>query len=284
VAIELVLADLQCPVCATPLHVATGAVHCQRGHDFDLARQGYLNLGTGRRPETADTASMVAARERFVGSGHFAPIVERLQSVVTEHDPADSPGLVVDLAGGTGYYLARVLDALPRRLGLCIDLSAPALRRAARAHPRAAALGGDVWQRLALVDHCAAVVLSVFGPRNIPETQRVLVRGGILVVVTPNPTHLAELVEPLGMVTVDERKPERLAAALADFDECAQHDVTFRMALTHADVTDVVAMGPSARHLAPVDLTELVATLADPIQVTGSVQVAAYRRMSRTPG
>jgi hypothetical protein len=40
--------------------------------------------------------------------------------------PGDRPGQ------GTGYYLAQTLDALPHRHGVCVYLSAPALRRGHR--------------------------------------------------------------------------------------------------------------------------------------------------------
>ena len=45
-----------------------------------------------------------------------------------------------------------VLAALPDAVGLALDVSKPALRRAARAHPRAAAALADTWQRLPLAD------------------------------------------------------------------------------------------------------------------------------------
>jgi 23S rRNA (guanine745-N1)-methyltransferase len=77
---------------------------------------------------------MVAARDCFLGRGHYHPLAAAVRSLAAQHDPGP-PGLVVDLAGGTGYYLAYILDALPRRHGLCIDLSVPALQRAARACP-----------------------------------------------------------------------------------------------------------------------------------------------------
>ena len=110
-------------------------------------------------------------------------------------DPAAAgPGVVLDLAGGTGYYLAAVLATLPGRTGICLDLSKPALRKAARAHSRAVAVGSDVWRRFPLADRSAAVVLSVFGPRNMAETIRVLDPAGIFLLVTPDSQHLAGLV------------------------------------------------------------------------------------------
>ena len=54
----------------------------------------------------------------------------------------------------------------PDAVGLALDVSKPALRRAARAHPRAAAALADTWQRLPLADASTAVLLNVFAPRN----------------------------------------------------------------------------------------------------------------------
>jgi 23S rRNA (guanine745-N1)-methyltransferase len=109
----------------------------------------------------------------------------------------------------TGYYLAETLNALPGRPGLCIDLSVPALRRASRAHPRAAALAANIWQRLPLAAHSAAVVLSVFGPRNAAEIDRVLTADGALIIAAPGAGHLRELLRPLGMIGIDPGKPRR---------------------------------------------------------------------------
>jgi 23S rRNA (guanine745-N1)-methyltransferase len=163
-ALAAVVAYLRCPACAGPLHLGRSRLACGRGHSFDIACHGYANLTAGR------------------------------------HDPG-LPGLVVDLAGGTGHYLAGVLDALPHRHGVCLDLSVPALRRAARAHPRAAALGADVWQPLPFADRSAALVVSIFGPRNAAETGRVLAPDGTLIIAAPGPRHLGEL-RPF-TVTVD---------------------------------------------------------------------------------
>ena len=89
-------------------------------------------------------------------------------------------------------------------------MAKPAARRAARAHPRAGAAVCDVWRGLPLADACADVVLDVFAPRNGAEFRRVLRPGGRLVVVTPTPAHLAELVPLLGLIGVD---PDKDAAA-----------------------------------------------------------------------
>jgi 23S rRNA (guanine745-N1)-methyltransferase len=268
---------VRCPVCSGRVRLGTDQVSCGRGHSFNIARQGYVSLVGGEGgPGTGDSAAMVMARDRFLGGGHYQPVAEAIAGLAARLDPG-GPGLVLDLAGGTGYYLAAVLDALTGRLGACVDLSAPALRRAARAHPRAAALGADAWRPLPLDDGCAAVVLSVFGPRNPAEIRRVLARrtgtAGALIVCTPGASHLREARAALGLIGIDERKGERLADAFGGYAVSAVAPVRYELRLGHAELTDLVAMGPNARHTAAAALAERVAALPDPFPVTVDVTV-----------
>ena len=272
------LAALRCPVCDRPLAARGNALRCPHGHSYDIARQGYISLDTGGgRPHQADTAGMIAARDSFLGQRHYAPIADAVSGLAHRLGPAAGPGIVLDLAGGTGYYLAAVLAALPGRAGICLDLSKPALRRAARAHPRAIAVGSDVWRRFPLAGQSAAIVLSVFGPRNPAETIRVLGPAGIFLLVTPGPQHLAELVGPLGMLSVDAAKPERVATATAGLRQIAAEPLSYPVRLGHAAVHDLVSMGPSAYHITPAQLRERIAALPDPLTVTVAVTVCAYR-------
>ncbi|MFD1214791.1 putative RNA methyltransferase, partial [Arthrobacter sp. GCM10027362] len=74
---------LLCPVCAADMlpngqRVAEG-IRCTQGHRFDGARQGYINLLTGRGTSfIPDTAAMVSARGAFLAAGHYAPLAGRL--------------------------------------------------------------------------------------------------------------------------------------------------------------------------------------------------------------
>src|SRR6201999_2333897 len=111
-ALEAVPSYCRCPVCADSARVGDDQVTCDRGHSFNIARQGYVSLVSGRGgPGTGDSAAMVLAREAFLGGGHYQSVADALRTLAALSDRG-APGLVLDLAGGTGYYLAEVLDAL----------------------------------------------------------------------------------------------------------------------------------------------------------------------------
>ncbi|MBO0892362.1 MAG: rRNA (guanine-N1)-methyltransferase, partial [Acidothermales bacterium] len=175
-------------------------------------------------------------------------------------------------------HLGRVLDAVPGRVGLALDVSKYAVRRAARAHGRIGAVVADVWRPLPVADAVASVVLDVFAPRNAAEFRRILVPGGALVVVTPTSRHLAELVPRLGLLTVDERKDERLAGTLgAHFTAAGSHPHEQALCLDRSDVLALASMGPSAWHVPPEELAGRVADLPEPTPVTVSVTVTVHR-------
>ncbi|MFD6075751.1 methyltransferase domain-containing protein [Streptomyces hydrogenans] len=274
-ALDLSLDLLRCPTCRTRhLRPAHGALRCPVGHAFDIARHGYAGLLTGTRATSGDDAAMVQARDRFLSTGAYSPIREAGARLAA--DAVSAQGTVVDVGCGTGYYLAGALDRLPGARGLGLDTSVRALRAAARAHRRAAAVAWDVFRPFPLVDGAADVVLDVFAPRNPAEFHRVLRPTGRLVVIRPTGRHLAELRGHVpAMVTVDPAKEQRLHRALNPFFEAVvTEQVEYLAVLSRPDVLDLVAMTPSARHVSRADLDE-DGLLPD--RVTVSVLATAYR-------
>lgn len=266
---------LRCPQCARggPLTRALGTLRCAAGHTFDIARSGYVSLLPAAQPRNAgDTAAMVAARQEFLSAGHFADLATSLAA------KARPGGCVVDVGSGPGYYLAAVLDRLPGQVGLALDISKSALKLAARAHPRAAAIGCDAWGPLPVADHAAGLVLNLFAPRDGAELARITRPGGRLLVGTPAADHLAELIGPLSLLTVDQRKQARLAGVLGpyfDAQEVTEYRTTLR--LDHRAVAALVAMGPSSWHADPGALAAKIGRLAEPQEVTVAVRIASWR-------
>lgn len=270
-ALAAALPLLRCPHCGAPLQPgviagdaggrpgALRTVGCERGHSLDVARQGYVNLltGAGAKGLAADTPAMVQARTQVHDAGVFTPLAQRL-AVIAGREPLPD-GAVLDVGCGTGYYTAAVLDALPGRIGVGLDLSTPAVKRAARAHPRLAAVVGDAWAPLPLRDASVALAMCVFAPRHPGELRRVLAPGGRLLVVTPAPGHLRSLVEDMGLLTVDPAKEERLARQLSEFTALDHDTLDYAVPADRALALATTAMGPSAWHHTPQELADQVA-------------------------
>jgi 23S rRNA (guanine745-N1)-methyltransferase len=170
-----------------------------------------------------------------------------------------------------------VLDRCQGIPGLALDISKFAARRAARAHDRIAAAVADGAKPLPVRAGSAALALSIFAPRNASEFHRVLTPDGMLLVATPTSRHLRELIEPLGLLRVDERKEERLHAQLSPFFEPhRQHSLELALRLSRQDVTHLAAMGPSAFHSTPAELQHRAARLDEWTDVTASFTVSLH--------
>lgn len=234
---------LACPHCAAPLVLGPSVTRCERGHSFDLARQGYLNLLAGPQPPNADTAAMLAARGRVLASGAFDPLL----NLVAQQ--ARDAHRVLEVGSGTAHYLRRCLGDDPSARGIALDVSVAAAKVAARVDQRIAAVVADVWSGLPVLDHTMDAVVCAFAPRNLAEFARVLRRGGRLLVVTPNPGHLAVLRERHGLLGIEPDKQQRLLAAAAEFfDLRGTSRVRTPVELDAELARDVIAMGPNAFH------------------------------------
>jgi 23S rRNA (guanine745-N1)-methyltransferase len=272
------VALLACPVCGQELRAQPdgAALRCPAGHSFDRARQGHVSLlPPGHRPPSGDSAAMVADRVAVLEAGHYGPVTAALADAVRSDG---EPSAVLDLGGGTGHHLAGLLDRLPGAVGVVLDASPYAARRAARAHERAVAVVADSWARLPVRDAAVDRVVVVFAPRNGAEIARVLRPEGRLVVVTPAADHLGELVGPLGLLRVDPDKATRLAASLEpDLVPVRTTGLRHRLLLSRAAAATVVGMGPHARHTTPEAVADGLGAMPEPIAVTVSVELATYR-------
>ncbi|MCZ9308962.1 methyltransferase domain-containing protein [Corynebacterium uberis] len=280
-----VLAD---PVDGTPL---AGADNFSRlvstsGHSYDVARQGYVTLtgGAGLRHK-GDDGEMIAHRETFLSSGHFAPFVEAVTESV--HDaldeaavPDDASPVICEVGAGTGYYLSHTLDSVLGARGVGLDVSVAAARHLAKCHPRVGAVVADAWSRLPLRDESIDAITVIFAPRNAAEFARVLKPGGQVIVLTADTGHLAELRAPLGIIDVEKGKVDRLIEQarghLVPVGE-PEH-ITFAMDLDQAAIAAQIGMSPSARHIDPEVLAGRIAELPSTMKVTAHANITRLAR------
>lgn len=270
---------LACAACGRDLALRESSLVCSERHSFDIARQGYVSLlGGGGQPRHIETAAMVEARDAFLESGAFGFIAEAVSSAVEQALVPGSGGCALEIGAGTGYYLARLLDALPSTIGIAADISKYAARRSARAHPRMASVVCDVWRSIPLRTNSAIAVIDVFAPRNAEEVHRVLRPDGVFVVITPTPRHMAAVVGPLGLLRVDADKEARLEEQLGSrFRVDSPVVVESELELDRSMVARFVRMGPSAWHADPTTLDARLAMLPEKVRTAASVELRVCR-------
>lgn len=189
-----------CPVCGGALEREQGSYRCGRGHSFDLAREGYVNLLPANRRHSkspGDDSQMVQARSHFLDGGWYAPLRDKLWRLFDQHVPQDAPK-VLDAGCGEGYYTAALAARTLARGGQLagVDISKSAVKRAAKRCPGGEFAVSSVY-RLPLARQSVDGVVDCFSPLAAEEFHRVLKPGGVFFYVVPGPRHLWEMKEIL---------------------------------------------------------------------------------------
>ncbi len=240
---------------------------CPKGHSFDVAKSGYVNLlqpQDRKSLDAGDTKETVAARRRLLDCGIAAPLTEALAKLVTK-------GPVLDLGCGEGTHLARIAET---HEAWGVDLSIPAIEAAAKRHPHVTWLVLNADRSLCFPDASFGCVLSITGRRNAPEMRRVLRDDGRAIVVVPGENDLAELRAATQGEAREENRLERVAAELAGrFEPEEALSLSHRLRLDKERLADLAAMTyRGARHRE----RERLARLPE-LDVTMHWRVGVYR-------
>ncbi len=227
---------LVCPVrdCHLVLRRETGRWHCERGHSFDIARSGYVNLlqpQERRSKNPGDTAEAVAARRRLHDRGVTAPLLRGIAEMA-----ALTPGeAVLDAGCGDGFYLG----SLARESG-CeahgVDISIPAVDAAARRYPEGEWVVANADRFVPYASGSFSAVLSITARMNAPEFRRVIRDDGRLLVALPAPDDFGEL-RGTGR---DDRVERTIDTFRRDFRLVEQRRVTTVADLDAASVEDIL--------------------------------------------
>ena len=181
--------QLLCPICHQPLQKQEHTYRCQKGHCFDIARQGYVNLlpvQNKRSLNPGDTTQQVLARREFLEGGYYQPILDTLCAMAKPY-----AGPILDVGCGEGYYSAGLARSLGTKL-VGLDISKEAVRRAAGKYKDALWLCGSA-ARLPVADASASVLTSLFALTIPEEFARVLTSEGVFIQVLAAEDHLMGL-------------------------------------------------------------------------------------------
>ncbi|WP_336884644.1 putative RNA methyltransferase [Teredinibacter turnerae] len=277
-----------CPKCMEPLIQQDKIFRCEQNHQYDQARQGYLNLllanqKNSRNPGDSDT--MIDARKAFLRAGFYAPLVETLQYVVRTNVNKSAGCQLLDLGCGEGYYLEKIAASLGgSAVAYGVDISKPAVRRAAVAGKQLQANCDGLALRYAvastfavpLEDNSIDIALNVFAPFDEQEALRVLRSDGVLVRVSPAERHLFQLKEKLYADVRLHEKP----LALEGFSIRTEQRLQFLIKLPNAAaIESLLAMTPLAWHGDPEARIALVGSGELSVEADFYIQILAPKEV-----
>jgi 23S rRNA (guanine745-N1)-methyltransferase len=228
-----------------------------------------------------DSKDMVDARRQFQATDNYEPVARQLVADIQHalENPSKKSLNLLDIGAGPGYYSAYIVSQLSQVTtisGLAMDNSPYALRRAAKVSRVIGAVQTDAWQTYPLPDSSIDICINVFAPRNPAEIARVLKPDGHLLIVTPSPGHLGQLVEEFGLLTIDASKDNRLESQLRQFKRINRASLNYSIELSPADTLNIIMMGPSARH---INIEKLISDIGQEQKrtVTIAVNVDSYQ-------
>ena len=243
---------LVCPVrgCQTPLMRIERRLDCARGHSFDLARSGYVNLlqpQDKKSKEPGDTSAAIAGRRRLHDLGVTLPLLEAIAAMAR----AGENDVVLDAGCGEGFYLGSM-----HRLGGFdahgVDISIPAIDAAARRYPECEWVVANADRQLPYAERTFTLLLSITARMNAAEFRRVLRPDGRLLVAIPAPEDLSEL---RGGSGGRQDRVERTVAAFEDSFALVERKRALTVAALDAggvaDARHAIYMPPAAAEKSP---------------------------------
>jgi len=225
---------LLCPVrgCHMALMREGKRLFCERGHSFDVARSGYINLlqpQDRRSKRPGDTPAAVAGRRRLHDRGVTRPLLQAIAETICAR-PSD---VVLDAGCGDGFYLGELAGQAGLD-GHGVDISIPAVDAAARRYPGCEWIVANADRFVPYAAGLFSIVLSITARMNAAEFRRVLRDNGRLLVALPAPDDLIELrgagrdrtARTIETFARDFRLIDRRRATTTDhLDAAAVHDV-----------------------------------------------------------
>lgn len=231
----------KCPVCLLPLHITGKSCICENGHNFDIAKEGYVNLALGKS-DSGDSAEMCLSRRRFLSKGYYEKFALLLCETLNKYA---APFKVLDAGCGEGYYLRAARKYFPNSELYGVDLAKEAIKLAAKSEKtsygeknRYSVCG--IFS-LPFFDETFNAVISVFAPVGEKENFRVLKEGGFMFVAGPGKYHLSGLKKAIYENPYDNEEKLR---EYEGFKYIGKELLDYNARIAEEDITDLFAMTP----------------------------------------
>jgi len=252
--------SFSCPLCHAPLSRRERSFICPQRHQFDMAKEGYVNLlpvQHKRSRDPGDSAEMMQARRAFLDAGHYQPLRDTLAAFLQTRLPAQADALL-DIGCGEGYY-THAFAEIARQHGaqtFGLDVSKAAIRAAARRYPQVMFCVASS-HRLPFSDNSIDALVRIYAPCKAQELARVVKAQGLVLTAAPGPRHLLEL---KGLIYDDVQLHAQTRGEIAGFSVVAEQSLAYELNLTGQQAVALLQMTPFAWRAKPEVWERLAAT------------------------
>ncbi|EGT5660169.1 23S rRNA (guanine(745)-N(1))-methyltransferase [Cronobacter dublinensis subsp. dublinensis] len=240
-----------CPLCHLPLQAQAKSFRCASHHQFDIAKEGYVNLlpvQHKRSRDPGDSSEMMQARRAFLDAGHYAPLRDAAARMLATTLPEHGATLL-DIGCGEGYYTHAFAALTAARSGHSwgLDVSRSAIRAAAKRYADIAFCVASS-HRLPFPDAFFDAVVRIYAPCKAQELARVVKPGAVVLTVTPGPRHLVQL---KGLIYDEVRLHAPNQETLPGFTLAGEEALGYEMCLNGEEATTLLQMTPFAWRARP---------------------------------
>ncbi|EKO3385126.1 23S rRNA (guanine(745)-N(1))-methyltransferase [Vibrio fluvialis] len=270
----------QCPLCQQPLSLTERTYACENLHQFDVAKEGYVNLMPAhhkRSKDPGDNKEMMQARRRFLEAGHYDPMRDQI-AVLCAQALQGSQHQLLDIGCGEGYYTTYVANALqaqnPQAQTYGLDISKIAVRYAAKRYTNCEFTVASS-HRLPFADASLDGILRIYAPCKAEELQRCVRNNGAVITVTPAARHLYQFKQGIYQdVRLHEEQPE----IIDGFELETQQKLNYMMTLSGEEAFDLLQMTPFAWRASEEFKSEVRAS--EQFECEADFMLRVYRKQS----
>ncbi|MTH47179.1 23S rRNA (guanine(745)-N(1))-methyltransferase [Intestinirhabdus alba] len=241
--------SFSCPLCHQPLAQVKSSFVCPQRHQFDVAKEGYVNLlpvQHKRSRDPGDSPQMMQARRAFLDAGHYQPLRDAIVDALARL-PDGRAATVLDIGCGEGYYTHAFADALPEAAVFGLDVARVAVKAAAKRYPQVSFCVASS-HRLPFADAGMDAVVRIYAPCKAEELARVVKPGGWVITATPGPRHLMAL---KGLIYDEVRLHAPYAEQLTGFTLRQDLALGYEMQLSGSEAVALLQMTPFAWRAKP---------------------------------
>lgn len=250
-----------CPICSAPLTLCDKSWVCPQRHQFDNAKEGYVNLLPVQKKKTkdpGDNKEMMIARREFLNKGFYQPLSDKVNQLAVQYHPQAET--LLDIGCGEGYYSHRLFETIQKTsAGQCqlfgLDISKSAIKSAAKRYCDLQFCVASVFE-MPFANNSIDLAIRIYAPSKVEELQRVMKPGSILITVSPGPMHHYALKQK---IYSQPRLHPQESLVLEGFHYLSHESLSYQLTLSQTDdIQHFLSMTPYAWKLSDMQKRQII--------------------------